>query len=165
MNQLLKLIDYLCLLGAIVAGGLLIILAAMGLADIVLLSVFSMTLPFSVEYSGYFLGILLFAGSGWTLAQGGHIRVNVLMGRLTPQARYWLDLVCTLFALGIAIFLAYALVGYSLRTLARGTVSYHPSQTPLFYPQFAFAMGPCLLALGLLARSIRLWNQGYKGYN
>ena len=156
IDQLLKLIDGLCLLGAISAGVLLIALALMGLADIVLLSVFSTTLAFSVEYSGYFLGILLFAGSGWTFAQGGHIRVQLLMGKLSPKNQYWLDLGCTVFALGIASFLAYALVDYSLRTLARGTVSYHPSQTPLFYPQLVFALGPCLLALGLLARSIRL---------
>jgi TRAP-type mannitol/chloroaromatic compound transport system permease small subunit len=157
LDRLLQFIDMLCLAFAWLAGALLLALAVMGMADIVLLSLFSTTLSFSIEYSGYFLGLILFAGSGWTLAQGGHIRVNVVLGRLSPPAQRRLDLVCTLFALGVAVFLAAALVDYSLRSLARGTLSYHPSQTPLFYPQLLFAAGPCVLALALLARAIRLW--------
>ncbi|MDX2224334.1 MAG: TRAP transporter small permease [Rhodospirillaceae bacterium] len=156
MNGILKTIDAICDAGAAVAGVLLLALFALGFAEVLMRDLFDISLSFAIEYGGYLLILVLFLGSGWTLRQGAHIRVNLLSARLSPAAQRALDIACTAVALVIAVFVAAAVVRYGLGTLARGTRSYFPSATPLAIPQLAFAVGPCILALALVARLIRL---------
>jgi TRAP-type C4-dicarboxylate transport system permease small subunit len=156
MTWYLRLVDRLCDAGAAAAGLLLLGLFGLGFVEIVLRAVFAVSLSVAVEYSGYLLILSLFLGSGWTLRQGGHIRVSLLAEKLSPANRRRLDIVCTLLGLLIAGFLAYSVLRFGLGTLARGTVSYYPSATPLAYPQLMLAAGPCLLTLAFSARLIRL---------
>jgi TRAP-type C4-dicarboxylate transport system permease small subunit len=128
----------------------------LGLVELFMRSVVGVSLSFAVEYSGYLLILSLFLGSGWTLRQGGHIRVSLLSERLGPDARRALDLIASLAGLAVAGFMAFALWRFALGTWQRGTLSYFPSATPLAYPQILLAMGPTILALALSARLIRL---------
>lgn len=156
MKVVLKLIDRLCLYSAGVGALLLAALFVLGFAEIVLRSGFGISLPFVVEYSGYLLVLVLFLGSGWTLSQGGHIRVTILNEHVPPRARRVLDLLCTTIALVISAILAVSLCAYAIGTWTRGTVSYFASETPLAYPQMLFAVGPVILMLAVFARLVRL---------
>lgn len=156
MNAVLKLIDGLCDAAAAVAGVLLLALFALGMAELISRDVFGVSLTFSIEYSGYFLATTLFLASGWTMRRGGHIRVNLIGSRLPPGAARTLDVLCTVGGLLACGFMAWSLVDFALGTLARGTLTYFPSATPIGYPQLLIAVGPCILWLALLARLIRL---------
>jgi TRAP-type C4-dicarboxylate transport system permease small subunit len=156
MNIYLKTVDALCALGATVAGLLMLGLFGLGFVEIILRGFFGISLSFVVEYSGYLLVLSLFLGSGWTLRQGGHIRVSLLSERLTASGQRVLDIICTLAGLLVAAFVAYAMLRFGLGTLAKGTVSYYASATPLAIPQLGMAAGPCLLTLAMSARLVRL---------
>jgi TRAP-type C4-dicarboxylate transport system permease small subunit len=156
MTIYLRVVDGLCDLGAAFAALAMLALFGLGLAEIVLRSVFSISLSFAVEYSGYLLILSLFLGSGWTLRQGGHIRVSLLAERLGPVANRILDIGCTIAGLGVAAFVAYAMVRFGWGTFTRGTLSYYSSATPLAIPQLLLALGPCLLTLAMSARLVRL---------
>jgi len=156
MTLILKAIDRLCLWSAGVAAFLLAALFVLGFAEIVLRSGFGISLSFVVEYSGYLLVLVLFLGSGWTLSQGGHIRVTLLSEHVPTRVRYLLDVVCTCIALFVASVLAFSLCSYAMGTWSRGTVSYFASETPLAYPQMLFALGPVILTLAVFARLVRL---------
>lgn len=156
MSLILRLIDRLCIFSASIAAVLLAVLFLMGFAEIFLRSAFGISLHFAVEYSGYLLVMVLFLGSGWTFAQGGHIRVTLLSEQITPSVRRGLDLLCTVVALVISAVLAVSLVSYALGTWSRGTVSYFASETPLVVPQMLFAVGPVILTLAVFARLVRL---------
>ena len=156
LDRLLAGIDALCRVAAWGAAAVLAALFLLGLAEILLRNLFGYSLPIAVEYSGHLVGISLLLGSGWTLQQGGQIRVGLLVERLGPAGRRAVDTAATVFALVTALFLAAALVRYTGGTALRGTVSYFPSQTPLVIPQALLAAGPVTLALALLARLVRL---------
>lgn len=156
MTIVLRLIDRLCLWSAGVAAVLLAVLFVLGFAEIVLRSGFGISLPFVVEYSGYLLVLVLFLGSGWTLSQGGHIRVTLLSEQVPPRLRRGLDILCTCIALVISAVLAVSLCAYAVGTWRRGTVSYYASETPLAYPQMLFALGLIILMLAVFARLVRL---------
>lgn len=156
MNFYLKLVDRLCVVGAALAAVAMGALFILGFAEIVLRTVFSISLTFSIEYSGYLLILSLFLGSGWTLRHSGHIRVSLLSERLSAQAQRHLDILCTLVGLLIAAFIAFAMVRFGWGTFTRGTLSYYSSETPLAIPQLILAAGPCLLTLAMSARLIRL---------
>jgi len=98
----------------------------------------------------------LFLGSGWTLTQGGHIRVTLLSEHVNKRMSRRLDLFCTGAALIISSTMTFAFLDFAFGTLIRGTVSFYPSATPLAYPQLVFASGPLVLTLAFIARLIRL---------
>jgi len=156
MRPLLAVMGALGLAGALVAATATAALAGMLILEVFTVNLIAWSQPWSVEYGGYLLAATLFSGSGWTLRQGGHIRVSILTERLGPEARRWVDVVCTVFALGVSSFMAWAAVNFAIRTFERGSVSFYPTMTPLVYPQSLLAISLVLLALGLVARLIRL---------
>ncbi len=156
MTAVLKVIDRICLAGAAAAAVLLSALFVLGFTEILLRSIFSISLPFAVEYAGYLLVLVLFLGSGWTLAQGGHIRVTLLSEHVSQRTAHKLDVVCTFIALFIAGLWSVSMIDFALGTWQRGTLSYFASETPLAIPQGLLAIGPCILTLALSARLVRL---------
>jgi len=156
MTQLLSLIDRLCFAAAVLAAVLLALMFVLGITEILLRSLFSISLPIVIEYSGYLLALVLFLGSGWTLTQGGHIKVTILSEHVPPHVARILDILCTGVALLVATAMTVALIDFAIGTLMRGTVSFYPSATPLAFPQLIFAVGPLVLSLALVARLIRL---------
>ena len=156
LDRALGAIDLLLRLGAWVGALAALGLAFMLIAEVILTSFFSWSQPWAVEYAAYLLGLVLFVGTGWTLGQGGHIRVEVLASAIGPRAMRWVDLAGSVFGLGVVGFVALALVGQAWRTGEIGSRSYFPSETPLVYPQALLALGFVFLALAFLARVVRL---------
>jgi TRAP-type C4-dicarboxylate transport system permease small subunit len=156
MKRYLALVDGLCDLAGGLAAVTMALLFILGLIEMTLRGAAGISLSFAVEYAGYLLILSLFLGSGWTLRQGGHIRVSLLSERLGPAARHALDLTATLAGFAVAVFISYALLRFGWGTWTRGTLSYFPSATPLGFPQLLLALGPTILALAFSARLIRL---------
>ncbi|MEM8665497.1 MAG: TRAP transporter small permease [Pseudomonadota bacterium] len=149
--------DALTAVGAAVGAVAALGLAAMLIVEVITTSFFAYSQPYAVEYSGYLLGLVLFAGTGWTLGKGGHIRVEVLADILGSERGRLLDLVTSVFALGVVGFVALALTRQALRTWELGSRSYFPSETPLVYPQAMLAAGFILLTIAFVARIVRLF--------
>lgn len=156
MKILLKTIDALCVAGAVVAALCAAALAVILIIEVVATSFFAWSQPWAVEYSGYLLAATLFCGSGWTLRDAGHVRVQVLTNLLPPGAQRAADMLGAAFALGVACFASWSMVEYAVRSAGFGSTSVFPTRTPLVYPQGLLAAGLVVLTLGLLARLIRL---------
>jgi TRAP-type C4-dicarboxylate transport system permease small subunit len=108
-------------------------------------------IPIAWEYSSYLMAASFTFGAAMTLRAGGHIRVTLVLARVTPATRRWLEAV--LAALGVAFtgFLAVAMVNFTWRSFSSDQVSLS-SATPLWIPQALVTFGICLLVLQFLAR-------------
>lgn len=156
MRGVLRAIDLLCGAGAALAALACLALAIMLIVEVITTSFLAWSQPWAVEYSGYLLAPTLFAGAGWTLSRGGHIRVAVLLDLMPPAMLRAVDLACSVAALLITAYVAQAVTQNALRSLELGSVSYYPSRTPVWIPQAVLAAGWALLTLGFLARVLRL---------
>lgn len=156
IERMLAGIDLLTRLAAWLAAMLLAALFLIGFAELVARALFGQSLGFALEYSGYLVAQALLLGSGRALTTGGHIRISLLLDRLSARARATLDFAATAAAFAAAAMLALALIRYTAETAALDARSYFPSATPLWIPQALLAAGPTVLALALLARMIRL---------
>jgi TRAP-type C4-dicarboxylate transport system permease small subunit len=90
-------------------------------------------------------------GAAMTLRAGGHIRVTLVLARVTPATRRWMETV--LAALGAAFtgYLAVAMVNFTWRSFSSGQVSIS-SESPLWVPQALVTFGIILLVLQFVAR-------------
>jgi len=149
-------IDRLNLLGAALAAGCCALLAAVLFIEVIATSQFNWSQPWAVEYSTYLCALALFAGSGYGVRQGAHIRVRILLSLLPRTLSIALELFCTVVALGVASILCYGMIELALRSLERGSKSYFVMETALYIPQAMLAISAILLTLALLARLLRL---------
>ena len=125
-----------------------------GLLVMVLLSVVSRLLHFHVPgtdaYAGYLMAGAGFLALAHTLKRGEHIRVTLLIGRLSGAARRGLEL----WALFAASLLALLSAFYSAR-LAWQSYSFHDistsnDATPLWIPQLSMVLGTFVLAIAFI---------------
>ena len=156
MNWLLRAIDRICLAGAVFAACAVSALALMLLAEVFFTSVVGWSQPWGVEWAAYLCAMTLFAGSGYALGQGSHIRVEIYTSVLPRRWTRWVDLGCCVFALGVAVMLAYGLIVLTLKSYTTNSVSYFAMKTPMAIPQGLVAASVCILVLGLAARALRL---------
>ena len=156
LAALLRLIDTLCAIGAGVAALSAAALALILIGEVAVTSFFNWSQPWAIEYAIYLQCFVLFCGAGWTLRQGGHIRVAVLMQALPASAARLLDMVGTVFAIGMIGFASWALWQQLIRTYGFGSTSFYPMGTPIWIPQGMLTLGVTLLLLAFLARLLRL---------
>ena len=129
-------------------------LSMVGLLVAVLLSVLGRQLHFNIPgidaYAGYLMAGAGFLALAHALKRGEHIRVALLITRLTGTARRGLEL----WALFAATLLALLSAFYSTR-LAWQSWSFHDvstsnDATPLWIPQLTMALGTLVLAIAFL---------------
>jgi TRAP-type C4-dicarboxylate transport system permease small subunit len=111
-------------------------------------------IPVAWEYSSYLMAATFTFGAAMTLRAGGHIRVSLIMTRLSAGPKRAVELVLALTGFVFVGFLAATMVSFTWEAYARGRVS-DTSGTRLWLPAAAIAFGMCLLTLQFLARAIQ----------
>jgi len=64
-----------------------------------------------IEAQWYLFAVIFLFGAAYTMKRGGHVRVDVLYGRLSPRRQAWVDI------LGTLLFFLPATVGLTLLSL------------------------------------------------
>ena len=125
-----------------------------GLLVAVLLSILGRQLHFNIHgidaYAGYLMAGAGFLALAHTLKRGEHIRVTLLVGRLSGRAQRAMEL----WALFAASLLALLAAFYSVR-LAWQSWQFHDistgnDATPLWIPQLTMALGTVVLAIAFV---------------
>src|SRR5690606_19915089 len=63
--------------------------------------------PSADEFAGYCLAASSFLALAYTLRTDSHIRVTLLLGRVPPQHRAWIEIVCVFAGLVVSLYLTY----------------------------------------------------------
>lgn len=138
----------------------LVLLTSLMLTEVVLRAVSNVipaiphTIPVAWEWSSYLMAATFTFGAAMTLRAGGHIRVHLLLARLSPHSRRVLEFFAALVGFAFTGFLAYAMVRFTYASFDRGQTSI-ASGTPLWPPQAVVTFGIFLLASQFLARLLQ----------
>jgi TRAP-type C4-dicarboxylate transport system permease small subunit len=111
-------------------------------------------------YAGYTLAAGSFLALAAALRHGDHIRVTLLIQRLTGRRRWWIEVFC----LSVATFLS-GYFAYFAGKLVWGSYVYHDvsqnvDATPLWIPQLSMAIGLAALFLAFLEELIETLRTG-----
>lgn len=114
-----------------------------------------LVLPWTTEVAGYAMAATSFLALAGTLNSGGHIRVDLLLGRLHGSARWTAELVCLVLGSAIVVYFAWHVLymtwqSYEINDVGQGVVA-----IPLWIPQSFMALGTLALAVLLLDNLIR----------
>lgn len=129
-------------------------LCMVGVLAMVLTSIlgrqFHFHLPGTDAYAGYAMAAAGFLALAHTLKKGEHIRVTLLIGRLSGGTRRVLEM----WSLSVAVLLSGLFAFYACRLVwqshAFNDMSTSNDATPLWIPQLAMAVGTVLLCVALV---------------
>ena len=129
-------------------------LCMVGVLAMVLTSIlgrqFHFHLPGTDAYAGYAMAAAGFLALAHTLKKGEHIRVTLIIGRLTGGTRRVLEM----WSLSVAVLLSGLFAFYACRLVwqshAFNDMSTSNDATPLWIPQLAMAVGTVLLFVALV---------------
>lgn len=113
-------------------------------------SAIGLTIPSYADFTGFFLAAASFLALAYTLRQGGHIRVSLVISQLGPRVRHIFEVWCILLASSTTIYFTW----YTF-TLTRESYLYHDLSAgmiavPIWIPQSAMLAGLAVLSIALV---------------
>jgi TRAP-type C4-dicarboxylate transport system permease small subunit len=150
-------------LTAFLAAAALVSIAAVILAD-VFLRQFGGQVRSSDDYAGFALVATGMLGLAPTYRKGDHIRVGLLIDRLSGNSRKFFEFLCLAFALVAVSWAAwwagrFVYDSWRFNELSQGLVA-----IPLWVPQSAMVFGLTVFAIALLEDLVRLITGGQPSY-
>lgn len=131
----------------VVSGVILLLVAAFIALEVTLRKFFSISTSGAEEISSYALAFTSVWAFSYALLHKGHIRIDLLYGRLKSPVRRGLDLL----ALGLMALFAVPVTFYSfqvfLTSFERGSRANTPLQTLLWIPQLLWLLGLAFFCL------------------
>jgi TRAP-type C4-dicarboxylate transport system permease small subunit len=106
-------------------------------------------------YAGYTLAAGSFLAMAAALRHGDHIRVTLIIQRLTGRPRWWVEVFCLAVAPSLSGYFAYFAGKLVWGSYVFHDVSQNIDATPLWIPQLSMAVGLAALFLAFLEELIQ----------
>ena len=101
-------------------------------------------------YAGYCMAASGFLALAHTLKRGEHIRVTLILQKLTGKAKHWLEVWALFAACLLAALFAFYSVRLSYQSWSFHDISTGNDATPLWIPQLTMAVGTLVLLIAFI---------------
>lgn len=155
IQQARRFLDQMYLGGAVLAAICLLAIAALILAQIAG-RWFGIIVPAAEEFAGFLMAAATFLALAWTLRDGGHIRVTLLIRNISPRFRRLQEVLVLLLAVALGACLSVAAIALVLESYEFHDVSAGYIAVPLWIPQLPMALGLVLFTIALLEELLSL---------
>ena len=158
-----RFLDWLYTGSGVLAGVFLILIAALSLAQICG-RLFGFDAYSFDDFAGFCMAASSFLGLAHTYRRNEHIRVSMLVDRLTGGRRRALEALCLMASTFLIGFFAWyaadmVLTSYQINDVSQGLVA-----VPLWLPQGGMATGLAIMTLALLEDLITVLARGTPSY-
>ena len=140
---------YFYSLSLILSGGCLVLMALLILSQIGARALGNV-IPSSEDFAGWLLSATIFFGLAYTFNEGGHIRVTMLLTRLSPKAKRFQEFLNLIVGSLISGYLAYYTIFTAYESYAYNDVSDTYLAVPLWIVQSPMAIGSLFLFIAIV---------------
>ena len=113
-------------------------------------SAIGLTIPSYADFTGFLLAAASFLSLAYTLRQGAHIRVVLLIGRLPIKFQRVVEVWCIGFGLAVSLYFTWYTAALTYESYAYNDLSSGMIAVPLWIPQTAMLFGLAVLSVALL---------------
>ncbi len=145
----------LCRIGVWFGGALFILASIIVGVEVVIRKTIGATIGGADELSGYALAIASAWAYGFALLERAHIRIDTLYAVLPTRLAAVCDILSVMAFLGFFCLISRYALEVLVQTIALGSRSMTPLQTPLVIPQTLWFAGLCVVILAGLALTLR----------
>lgn len=150
-----RLISRLSYGGAVMGVFGIIIMAVLITVSVVLRYFFRVGLPFTVEYSGYILVMVIFMGLAYTTLREAHVSVDFVIKRLSKKRRSILEITTTFLAMVMVVVFFWYDIDLFIKSKESGVTSLTKMLTPIWIPQIFLVLGMAIFCVATLTVVIR----------
>ncbi len=168
MQRIMRVIvSFITFLSGPVQGWILFLLMILVLVDVATRYVLQNPLSIAEEYGAYMLVAITCMGLAFTWREGSHVRVELLVSRLSPAVQQGLRVITILIAFAFTLFMVIASYQFVSFSFMFGTRSGTWIRTPVAWPQITLIIGSVLLLFQLIIEIIKAvravhWGKGGK---
>jgi TRAP-type C4-dicarboxylate transport system permease small subunit len=159
MKRFASAVDKLADMVGYLSGWLVPLMMMLVVVDVFMRYVMLRPLMVADEFSAYMLVALSFLGFAYTWRQRGHVRVEILVSRLSSRASDRIRLVGLVVSLLFMLEMdraAFKMIVYAHQMKMRSSTW---MMFPLFWPQLTIFVGFVLLTLVLVVDIARIWGK------
>ncbi len=109
-----------------------------------------LTIPSYADFTGFFLAAASFLALAYTLRQGGHIRVTLVISHLGRRARHIFEIWCLLLATAVTVYFTWYTFSLTRESFVYHDLSPGMVAVPIWIPQSAMFLGLLILSIALL---------------
>lgn len=153
-SPVIHVLEKLAAVLALIAGAAVAGLSLLIVFDIAARSMFRYSLQGTDELGGYTLALVGSLGLSYTLLRRGHPRIDIAFRVFPRRLRAVLHVLALATMAGFAIFMTRHAMGELSETLAFGTITNTPLQTPLWVPQSVWVFGTGFFAVTAAALTV-----------
>lgn len=113
-------------------------------------SAIGLTIPSYADFTGFFLAAASFLALAFTLRQGGHIRVSLVISQLHPKVRHVFEVWCILLAAATTVYFTWYTFSLTRESFMYNDLSPGMIAVPIWIPQSAMLAGLAILSIALL---------------
>lgn len=150
MKRIADFVERIAYLGGYYSGWLVPLMMVLVVVEVFMRYVLHQPLMLADEISAYMLVAVSYLGTAYTWRQGGHVRVTVLVSRLSSRVSSWMRLTGLILVFIFMIELdrvSYKMITYALQINLRSSTWL---MFPLFWPQLTIFIGFILLTVLIL---------------
>ena len=113
-------------------------------------SAIGLTIPSYSDFTGFFLTAASFFALAYTLREGGHIRVALVIQRLAPGPRRFVELWCLGVAIVLTAWFAWYAANLVVQSYTYNDLSPGMVPVPIWIPQVPIVLGLIVLLIALI---------------
>ena len=149
-------IDFLSTALGWAAMTILVAMVTLVTYDVVARYLFGNPLTGSADITQQMFAVMLFIGLGYSTRHHSHIRMTILVKRISPVWQRRLNLVTDLVGIVVVAFFTREMFLLAMRSLERDeNIPYAPFFFPAFWPQLLILIGLTLFGLQLIVETFR----------
>jgi TRAP-type C4-dicarboxylate transport system permease small subunit len=154
MRALNAALDWLVLFCAMLACVAIAGMSVLIVIEVILRSMFSSTLYFIEEYSGYMVLVILALGLPYCREKNALLTVDFFIARVNAALRRKVEFVYGLVSIGYCILIDWYVIQLLMKSIQRNLTASSVMRTPLWIPQMFLPIGITLLCLVMIRKLI-----------
>lgn len=155
MNKVIALIDRVSKAGGLISSACIVIMAILILAETLLRLFLERSIFIAEEFSAYLMANFVMLGLAYTLREGAHIRVNMLLSRLKGAGRTVCELLGCLAGCAVFVLMTWELWLIMADNFATNQRSMTVTEVPIFLPQIGLVAGSALMMMQMAAEALK----------
>ncbi|MCT8988696.1 TRAP transporter small permease [Chelativorans sp. SCAU2101] len=155
MRALNAALDWLVRFSAILACVAIAGMSLLIVLEVILRSMFSSTLYFIEEYSGYMVLVIMALGLPYCRERNALLTVDFFISRLEKANRRKVEFVYGLVSIAFCILLDWYVIELLMKSIQRDLMAPTVTRTPLWIPQIFLPFGITLLCLVMIRKLFR----------
>ena len=134
------------------------------LSTIVRGSAIGLTIPSYADFTGFLLAASSFLALAYTLREGAHIRVGLVISKLPERYHRMIELWCTGFGFSLSAYFSWYTALLTYESFVYNDLSSGMIAVPIWIPQSFMLLGLVILTIALLDECITVLRGGAPSY-